>query len=577
MSNYKNNVNKFQRLKRDFDEIKSLSDENIIETKDGNKSAKIDGKLLHSAYNPIQEAKQMISTYKIDDAPLIIVGFGFGYHVRELLNLYPGRKLLVVERNLKVLKKAFELFDFSNLSGDVKFFTGDNTYEIITDTDMYNALHKNPTIIVHKPSTFTSIKFYQNLTDSILSINKFKLGERIKISVVSPLYGGSVSISDYVCHSLKELGVSVDYIDNTIHNETYQEITNKKCDKEELVKSKAAFYRFLTDNIEQRVNYFKPDLVFALAQAPMSVGLLNKFYENGVKTAFWFVENFRHLTYWRYMAAYYDYFFTIQEGEFFEQLENIGVRNHYYLPMGAAPKIHKKESISNFEYDLSFVGAGYKNRIRFFDSILKKNPNLPISIWGNEWPKESTVYSKVKEEGNRLSTNEMFDIYRKSKIVINIHSSVNYASSMPKVDCDYLNPRTFELAAMGVFQLIDHRELIGDFFEIGKEIITFKDEKEFLEKSEYYLKNDLERNEIALNAKMRVLSDHSYEKRLTKMLTQVFGVGVLKSLGLKTEETEKQKSEKTGEIDLVKENDTINEDVALDKLAFELLKEQNKN
>ena len=570
------NLKKFPELKNIFSNTQGLDNDYFHETKDGKLTVKINGKTLHSIYDPIGEAKRLISTYNIDDAPIIVIGFGLGYHVRALVQKNPDRRVLIVERNIPLLKSAFERLDFSELDSKIRFYLEDDPQEIISEYEFYNALSKKPTIIVHKASTYSFIKFYQNLTDSILSFNQFSVKKKLKITVVSPIMGGSETIAKFTRESFKGLGVEVDYIDNTLHFKEYDSINNNACSKEDKLSAKDIFFRFLTDSIEQRINAFKPDLVFSLAQAPMSVRLLNKLNRMGIKTAFWFVENFRHLTYWRYMAPYYDYFFTIQKGEFFEILERIGARNYYYLPMGFAENIHIDNDINQFNYDISIVATGYGNRKLFVENVLSIEPTLKLSIFGNDWDLTSQAFSCVKNSGKRLSIEEMNRIYKSSKIVLNLHSSSNSTESIPVFDKDYLNPRTFELAAMGVFQLVDHREIISDFFEVGKEIITFNSEKDFIEKAKYYLHNDLERNEIALRARTRVLKEHSYTNRLTSMLTRIFGIGVLKSLESNELSIFSEKTHTPQDRKNLRSED-FNREIAIEKMGLEILKEQAKS
>ena len=114
-----------------------------------------------------------------------------------------------------------------------------------------------------------------------------------------------------------------------------------------------------------------------------------------------------------------------------------------------------------------------------------------------------------------------------------------------------------------------------EYFEVGKEIITFKDEKDFLEKAHYYLTHDMERQEIALNARTRVLKDHSYSNRLRELLSRVFGIGIMKSLGAQDFKREEREVENNNAnmID-IEETTSFPKEQALNELSRELLREQ---
>ena len=61
-------------------------------------------------------------------------------------------------------------------------------------------------------------------------------------------------------------------------------------------------------------------------------------------------------------------------------------------------------------------------------------------------------------------------IYNASKININLHSSLQTTDLVSRGD--FVNPRTFELAAAGAFQLVDERSLLGELFG-ADELATF--------------------------------------------------------------------------------------------------------
>ncbi len=76
------------------------------------------------------------------------------------------------------------------------------------------------------------------------------------------------------------------------------------------------------------------------------------------------------------------------------------------------------------------------------------------------------------------------------------------------------NMRIIEATGSGVFLLTEHFDNLGQYFEPGKEIETFADRKELLEKVSYYLEHPREREEIAARGQERCLRDHGIEKRV---------------------------------------------------------------
>lgn len=116
-------------------------------------------------------------------------------------------------------------------------------------------------------------------------------------------------------------------------------------------------------------------------------------------------------------------------------------------------------------------------------------------------------------------------MYCASQIVINLHRSPDdesYNLNSRKIPALSVNPRTFEIAACGAFQLSDERADLSSLYAPGEEMITYSSPEDFLAKVEYYLRNPEQRSEIALRAMQRTLRDHTYEARLQKMFEIVF-------------------------------------------------------
>lgn len=79
------------------------------------------------------------------------------------------------------------------------------------------------------------------------------------------------------------------------------------------------------------------------------------------------------------------------------------------------------------------------------------------------------------------------------------------------------NMRLFEATGCGVFLLAEYHDNLKDYFELGVEIETFRDERELIEKVHYYLAHPEEREAIARRGQARCLADYSMERRAAEM------------------------------------------------------------
>ena len=76
------------------------------------------------------------------------------------------------------------------------------------------------------------------------------------------------------------------------------------------------------------------------------------------------------------------------------------------------------------------------------------------------------------------------------------------------------NMRLFETTGSGAFLLTEHHENLSRYFDVGRDIETFRSEDELLEKLRHYLARPEERRAIAHRGQERCLRDHSMARRI---------------------------------------------------------------
>lgn len=343
--------------------------------------------------------------------------------------------------------------------------------------------------------------------------------ESLRVLVVLPMYGGSLPIGRYCAEALNDLGHTAAVFDAPQFYGAFSALKGLGVTTDHLEHLEGAFLQTVAQAILAQVETFEPDMVLALAQAPMSRHLLRRLRKMGVPTAMWFVEDYKVFTYWRAFAPLYDFFAVIQKEPFLSELKAIDQSNALYLPLAALPSFHAPTTLTpeqNRRYgaDIAFVGAGYPNRRVAFRALAHKD----FKIWGTEWEGESLLDRNLQEGGARISPETCVTIYNASRININLHSSVQCQELVPKGD--FVNPRTFELAAIGAFQLVDERELMPEIFPEGT-LATFISMEDLQEKIDYYLPRPEEREAMAQKARATVLAGHTYHHRMRTLLEHV--------------------------------------------------------
>ena len=209
-----------------------------------------------------------------------------------------------------------------------------------------------------------------------------------------------------------------------------------------------------------------------MAQAPLTLQVLEHLRKKKFLTAMWFVENYRHLTYWQQMAPGYEFWFVFQQGAcmdaFRRPVRGRSVFQWRPTRICIAPLALSDEERRTFGADLSFVGAGYANRRQLFRTA---PPALVLQALGQRMGRSRRSRSVLQLDGARIDTATCMKVFNATTINLNLHSTTG-AGLDPQAD--FVNPRTFELAACGAFQLVDHRLQLPEFFS-EQEMVSFKD------------------------------------------------------------------------------------------------------
>lgn len=128
-----------------------------------------------------------------------------------------------------------------------------------------------------------------------------------------------------------------------------------------------------------------------------------------------------------------------------------------------------------------------------------------------------TVPSEVAcyNQGERFGV-AMYRALRSGRIAIDARGILHTSDNSTTVDLagrETANMRIFEATGAGVFLLAEHFDNLQDYFEIGREIETFKSIPELVEKIVYYSTHHDEREAIARRGQARCLRDYSMSKR----------------------------------------------------------------
>jgi len=179
------------------------------------------------------------------------------------------------------------------------------------------------------------------------------------------------------------------------------------------------------------------------------------------------------------------------------------------------------------KYIRKYKAAGYDNAILglwhansdFYPKVEFKNKDIDISFIGAPTPSRTEIFENIDvpvENIFGVSMEELFSAHSRSKIGINFSTNDNDQFQQTEI-----KQRIFEIAAGQGLLLTQHHDGIENFFEIDKEIFTFRDTEELSEKSKVLLKNPQLVESTAAAGHKRFLAEHDSKVRLASLLSQI--------------------------------------------------------
>jgi spore maturation protein CgeB len=284
---------------------------------------------------------------------------------------------------------------------------------------------------------------------------------------------------------------------------------------------RASMNRELLETVKKE----RPDLFLAIMYTnELEYETLDKIREYTTSCAWMCDDHWRFDDYSRYYAPHFSYVATTYS-KVLEKYRAIGYTNVLHTQWAA--NVRKYYSSNVKDIDVSFIGSWNKERGRILRALWSEG--VSVEVRGGRW------------NAGRVGQEEMLNIMSRSKIGLGLNPSSAYFGMRPLARLffrrsgsvivpDFWNffsnihawqqkkipqikARMFEIPASGALLMTQHADNLEDYYIIGKEVVTYKDTPDLIEKVRYYLAHSEEANNIARAGHERTLVEHTYEKR----------------------------------------------------------------
>jgi spore maturation protein CgeB len=223
----------------------------------------------------------------------------------------------------------------------------------------------------------------------------------------------------------------------------------------------------------------------------------------------WFCDERRTHASISALAAAYDVVF-VAGSAVAEAGETVGLPPILYLPPGCDPSVHRPmRSRDQFRANVVFAGTATPHRERLLSELVE----FGLAVWGPGWRR-----TRLRDycRGELLEHGDYIRAYAGASVAVNVQCSGEADGEDP--GC---NRRLFELAAIGVPQVVEDRPDIHRHFREGSEILVARTSADFKGLLAEALQDRAWSEQVAAGARQRALSEHTYMHRLAAMLRDV--------------------------------------------------------
>jgi len=255
-----------------------------------------------------------------------------------------------------------------------------------------------------------------------------------------------------------------------------------------------------------------PDLVVVVPEEDLSAGFTPAV--RGPDSPTWVllvpdlvggVESVEHL------AAAYDEVFTTGT-DLAVQLAAKAGRPAHYLPPGCDPSVHRPmRSRDQYRANVVFAGTATPRRERLLAELVE----FGLAVWGPGWRRTSL---RDYCRGEQLATGNFVRAYAGASVAVNIHRT---GDGDRQAAGQGVNQRLFELAAIGVPQVVDARADLDRHFRDREEVLVYRDPAELRALVKSALEDHTAAAQVAEAARRRALGEHTYMHRMRDLLGMV--------------------------------------------------------
>lgn len=535
-------------------------------------------KTLHSLYDPDSEAGMIVDAFRYEGSGIIVVlGEGLGYHVAELAKRFPEARIIVIEAAPEIHRLANE--HGPAVEGDVHYVTGLPPDEAIREISKYQIRGGfSPVSVLELASSVSAFPdYYYPIRSALKTTVSVKLWDRLRYRKFGDKTA-RVLLIDSGYFLVKETEKALKSLGHNVARLRIDQMTGLKANDAEggLIRRCIESILEFSPDFLITMNHlgFDEDGIFTDFLKSIEM-----------PAASWYVDspNLIVRAFQRNASPFTSLF--LWDKSFITDMRAKGFDSVYYLPLATdegtfRPLVTRKnrKKLERYRCDVGFIGNSMVEPVQKYMERVPARLRPAIESVAGHMLDDGDDYGKAlsrlpsDEQAviSSLDEKEQMDIeaatlwkatmfYRLScmarlrdfdtvihgdngwKSLLNgsrpgrLMSPLRYYTEVPffynacsvnfnatsRQMKQAVNQRVFDVPACGAFLLTDNQEAIHELFDVGKEITVFTEVDEIPDIVRHYLRHPEERKRIAMKGRQRILSEHTYCRRLSKLIEEM--------------------------------------------------------
>ncbi len=271
-------------------------------------------------------------------------------------------------------------------------------------------------------------------------------------------------------------------------------------------------------NAKKKFDELQPQLVFLLNGEMLTADTV-AYFQKSAKVVVWFFDSIIKLTRCWNILRHCDKVYCYEQRDI-PLIKSLNIDSEF-LPQAVSPKAYFSIPKVEKKWDIVFAADMWQSnkRKQLIQQVVQNFSNCKIRVWGIYKPWYKGLWKNITRERRDIymncnaSTAQLNLDYNKAKIVLNIHNEQQAIGA---------NPKVYEIAASGSYQICDANPYIESLFPNG-EIGLYHNEEELMEQIRWALdpQNEKERETKAKQAQEIVLASHTFVDRMREVLQSI--------------------------------------------------------